>query len=201
MKTAVFDIDGVLADYEGQLVKELYRRFGSVGLRNRDKYSLEDRFVDHPEILECAQMLTEDPNFYYGLPEDVAAIRFVEDLLDDGFLAVYLTSRPSTARGFTRRWLIRKLTDTNPLVFCGASDKVGWLESVYGNMDFVVEDNPEQIEKIRKAGLTVLCWSQPWNEGIFPRLYVRSTDQELMLWASEDTEAEPFFTMETGEKS
>ena len=80
-------------------------------------------------------------------------------------------------------------------MICGVGDKADFLAHLKNEIEFVVDDNPEQIARIREVGLVVVCWSQPWNEGIFPRLYVRS-DGEVMLWAKEDIEAEPFFAME-----
>lgn len=195
-KTVVLDIDGVLADFEGQLVRELGKKFGSVGYDYRDKYRLEERFSNYPLVLEHAKMCAADHNFYYGLQLHEGAQTFVESLLDDGFEILYVSSRPAISHSYTRRWLIRHFTDIEPNLHCGVGDKVAFLTSYGVKVDFVVEDNPYHIKQLKEAGFVVVCWAQKWNEKIFPRLYVRS-DGEIMLWADEAIEAEPFFVPET----
>lgn len=198
-RAVVFDIDGVLADYEGKLIRVLADEFGQDALKHRDKFSLEERFSDYPEILVRAKELTADPNFYYGLEADENAVSFLEGLHDNGFMPIFVTSRPESVRNFTYRWLLHKTT-FNPInLFCGITDKAYFISELGQSVEFVVEDNPEQIYKLKEAQFVVLCWEQPWNEGIYPRLYTRS-DRELMLWTVPYVEAELFWT-EIGEKS
>lgn len=186
------DIDGVICDFEGKLVSVLEKQFGAIGHANRNLFRLEDRFPDRPDVLRWAQTLVEDPNFYYGLEVNYEVADFIFSLQDSRKLVMYVSSRPLSAENFTRRWLLRK-TYGQVEVYCGISDKAGFLEEIRDSVDFIIEDNPEQIESLKKAGFTVLCFDQEWNKGIFPRLYVRS-DGFMMLWASEDTEAELFWT-------
>jgi len=189
-KLVVFDIDGVLVDFEWQLVKTLGREFGEIGYYNRDKFRLEDRFKDYPQILARALELTADPNFYYGLEPNEEALKFVKSLVEDGFPVMYVSSRPPSAENFTRRWLLKNVFGQVD-VHCGVVDKTDFLSDLKDSIGTIVEDNPEQIENLKDAGFTVLCWGQPWNEGIFPRVYVRK-DGVLMYWYDESKEAREF---------
>jgi hypothetical protein len=190
-KMVVFDIDGVLAKFEPRLVEVLDGEFGSNARVNRHVFSLKERFEKHPEILFRALELVEDPNFYYGLEYDKNATVFLADLASAGFGVMYLTSRPKSSYSFTKRWLskIAPNSGTNSLFM--ESDKADFLSDV--DVDFVVEDDQSQIEKLKKSGKTVLCWHQEWNEGIFPRLYARS-DGEIMYWSEVGEESEPFWS-------
>lgn len=193
-KLVVFDIDGVLANYEDRLVRVLMEEFDNAALENRDKFSLEERFAERPDILKRAQELTADPNFYYSLEPDHDALQFVEDLVEEGFPVIYLSSRPKYTENFTRRWLLKYVYGQVD-VWCGVSDKAYFLSDLGASVEFVVEDNPSQISALKHRNFPVLVWAQKWNEGIFPRLYVRSNG-DLMLWATEDVEAMPFWLVQ-----
>lgn len=195
-KLVVMDIDGVLADFEGRLVQHLVMRFGDEAIADRSFYSLERRYNSkNPEVIGEAIRFVNDPNSYYSLEEHDGAIQFVETLMVHGHKILYLSSRPKNAYMFTRRWLSKKISDMFLNLFTGIEDKAHFLSDLGESVEFVVEDSPVQIKELKEAGFTVACWSQPWNEGIFPRFYVR-TDGVVMLWGSDDTEAEPFFSQE-----
>lgn len=193
-KLIVLDIDGVLANFEDRLVHMLWQEFGSVALENRDCYKLEDRWGDRPEVLNKARQLTADPNIYYGLEMHDGADNFLATLVFDDHPFMFVTSRPEYMESVTRRWLNRKFRITNPRLYCGILDKAEFLSRIKDSIDFVIDDNPEIIKSLQDKGFVAVCWSQEWNMGIFPRLYVRS-DGEVMLWSREDIEAEPFFEM------
>lgn len=190
-RAVVFDIDGVLADFEGQVDRELHRVFGRLADTNRSLYRFEDRYEGNLAILSYAQELTQNPNFYYGLPVIEGAIELVNTLSNMGYFPWFITSRPSLAKGFTKRWLIKHLgTDVFALA-CGISDKAKYIESIAETFEFIVEDSPGQKEELEAIGCNVLIWSQPWNERLFPRLYVRG-DGTIMLWEDESEEADSF---------
>lgn len=188
MKKVIFDIDGVVADFEGGLNRELLRKFGDLAVCDRSVFSLEKRYSG--DVLEYAQKLTNDPNFYYSIQPIFGATDFITELEDRGFDVEFCSSRPESATTFTRRWL-RGAVGGNHDLNCGIRNKARFLG---GRTDilFAVEDNPTQIENLKSVGIFVYCWDSPWNEGIFPRLYVRS-DGELMCWENSSKESSLFF--------
>lgn len=187
----VFGIDGVLADFEGQLVFALYEKFGTSAYRNRHLFSLEERYGSNPEMLKYAQELTNNPNFYYPLEQIEGGVRFVNMCVSFGAEIVFVSSRPELAEKFTRRWLDKHVSISDYALNCGIKDKVEFLEGCQEDVDFIVEDNPKNIKDLKNAGFDVLCWDQDWNQGIFPRLYKRM-DGVVMIWQNEETESEPF---------
>ncbi len=203
MKTAVFDIDGVLADYEGQLNRVLFRKFGDRGYCNRDIYSLEKRYAKEPEVLEYALALTADPNFYYPLRPIVQMLSFVEDYwIKTGNEVLFVTTRPESAETFTRRWLNKHLERfVDYTLFCGISRKSEFLlKNDFGEIEFVIEDSPSQIQDLKDNGFNALCYDQRWNQDIFPRLYCRP-DGEVMLWNDPASESESFLEFILKERS
>ena len=210
MNLVIFDVDGVVCNFEEKIVAELCRQFGQKGALNRHYYRLEDRFKHYPEILRKALELANDPNFYYGLNPISDGIRFSEELHLAGYAIMFLSSRPFLMKSFTDRWLGKNVPflekpSRSPgqhvrsykgkeFLHCGVENKAEFLEEITDSIEFVVEDSPRQIESLKDAGIPVLCWSQEWNEGIFPRLYV-SKNGILMLWVSEDEEAAPFWNV------
>jgi hypothetical protein len=78
-------------------------------------------------------------------------------------------------------------------MFVGVEDKAEFLADVV--VEFVVEDSPEQIEKLKDAGIPVLCWDKQWNEGIFPRLFT-DRNGHVFLWEEESLESIPFLEVE-----
>jgi 5'(3')-deoxyribonucleotidase len=190
-KTVVVDIDGVLADFEGRLDRTLSAKFGDRSRSDRSKYTMEERYAKDLEVLKYALDFIADPNSYYGLDECEGGINFVETLMDDGYKVLYVSARNESAYSITRRWLTKHTTDPDIFLFCGVESKADFLKD-FGEVDFAVDDSPVQIEKMKESGITAVVWHQPWNEGIFPRIYVRS-DGEIMLWPDASIEAEPLF--------
>lgn len=195
-KMIVLDVDGVLADFEGRLVETLEKEFGEIARSNRQFFRLEDRWKDRPEIVARAKEYVENPNFYYCLEEYPEVTSFAQDLNDFGYPLMFVSSRPLSAETFTRRWINKKLDLPEYVrVFCGVRDKADFLKEIADGVDFVIDDNPEEVKRLQKAGFSTLCWEQEWNRGVFPRLYVRS-DGDVMLWMEEDKESFPFFEAE-----
>lgn len=196
----VFDIDGVLADFEGKLVDALVNEFGGLGSLNRHKFNMGERFKDHPKILRRAEQYINDPNFYYGIEPNYHACNLVADFMEDGYGVMYVTSRPKSHETFTRRWLQKNTPDYSKSLglFCGVSDKADFLKDV--SVEFLIDDNPAEITRCKKNSIPVLCWWQAWNSECFPRLFVASEvdDRVLMVQANESTESVPFWSVFTG---
>lgn len=197
-KIVAFDIDGVLADFESNLVSALVEEFGGIGSLNRHLYSLEKRFKDHPKVLSRAIQYVNDPNFCYALDPIYPACMLVDGLMDLGFGVMHLTSRPRSHETFTRRWLQKHTPDYKSSLglFCGVSDKSDFLKDV--DIELLVEDNPEEITRCKNSNISVACWSQPWNDDICPKIFC--IGDELFYQPDEETDAVPFWSiLDTGE--
>lgn len=193
-KIVCFDVDGVLADFEGKLVNVLESEFGDIATKNRNLFSIEDRFENHPEIIRRAQLYINTPNFYRNLEPIKDMILLANELIGFKVGVMYLTSRPQTHEEVTRRWLQKHTENYSESLglFCGVENKADFLLDV--NAQYLIDDNPKEITRCKKSKIPVLVWSQEWNERLFPRLYA-SSNGTLMLWESEDKEAEPFWTV------
>ena len=188
----VFDIDGVLADFEGDLVSKLVDTFGISGKANRHFYEMEDRFYGRNDILDTAEYFMDYPPFYRSIEPIYSAIQFAKDLMQSGLGVMYLTSRPRGTEAFTRMWLQKHTWNySGSMGVFFAENKADFLADI--DVEFVVEDSPAHIQALKNAGKSVFCWSQPWNEGIFPRLFTERQSDTIFLWSNSRDEAEPFW--------
>lgn len=190
---AVFDIDGVVADFEGRLNFYLHTEFDRRATCNRSIYSLEERYADRPDVLKKALEFTADPNSYYPLFAETPMILFIKRIAEDGYSIYFVTSRPALAENVTRRWL-HKYVNCGFQLYCGVSDKTKFLSAAEWSQDveFAIDDSANIVKSLLAVGFNAICYDQPWNQGVFPRLYVRS-DGELMLWENESVEAQSFW--------
>lgn len=173
MKYAVFDIDGVLADFEGYLVQSLEAEFGMDARMNRHKYSLRERFGSRPDIDVRAYTLANDPRTYKHLNWDFGAVALLFEVKEQGYDVAIATSRKdhNDMRRVTEMWLGRVLHGVNfDLLFC-PDGKAPVLAEVKDHIAFVIDDNPEEIKAMKSAGIeNVFAWKQPWNEDVYPRI-------------------------------
>lgn len=192
MKTVVFDIDGVLAEFEPYLVACLENEFGSLATKGRNMYHFQERFAEYPYILEKAEGIQADPNIYYCLEPNPAAVKLVCSLIELGYGVLYVSARPKYTETYTRRWLEKHTGCYKHSLglWCGIENKADYLSDI--DVDFVVEDSPDQIQRLREFGIPYLCWGQEWNSGIFPRLVTERQSDDVFLWESESTPERPF---------
>lgn len=186
-RLVAMDIDGVLAEFEPKLVSVLYVEFGDVAKQRRDLFSLEKQFCDHPEILSRAHLYMGKPSFYIDLEPNPYMVQFTNELIDLGFRVVFISSRPRTHEGVTRRWLERNIenyADSLGLIV-GVEHKADWLVDV--SPDFLIDDNPAEILRCKQVGVPGLCYEQAWNLDVFPRI-VHDRNGEVYLQLSEDKE-------------
>lgn len=179
-KVAVFDIDGVLADFNDLLV-ELF----GVG-KGEHLYSIQERYSG--ETLVLAKAVEIDANYYYSLKPIRSGIGFVKDTLRRGYEVLFLTSRPDygSIKNFTNRWLQKQLRigginyeDTLGCVF--STNKAVYLNKHKKDVAFFIDDNPESIEDAKLVGIPVFSWAQPWNEHVFPKLYPYSGEIAIQI--------------------
>ena len=160
----IVDIDGVLADLEGRLVRHLVSRYGRAADVNRDMYAIEDRYADFPEILDAALSFVVDPNSYCSLKPIEAGLNFVEQAIARGYPVQFLSSRPKSAFGHTVSWLRRNLLDYNATLGakCLEVNKAKLILKEYKDLvAFVVDDRPDTVEKLNAGGVLAYSWAQP----------------------------------------
>lgn len=190
---AIFDVDGVLADFEGALVNYLSDSYDmDLSRHRRELYSLEDRYADILPF-EDVKRFANTPSSYIHL-ESLHGVKFVNDLIDRGWDVWFLSSRPMIARGATERWLnnrIPRYYETRG-VLVGVSDK--HVAAKEWGADILVDDSPETVNQALNAGVNAFAWDQPWNQGVFPRLTCDRGGQ-VYIWETESTEEVPFFSV------
>lgn len=193
MKIAVFDIDGVLCDFEGFLVSLCGEG------RGREFYKLSDRYSG--ETLRLATEIVKDPNYYYGL-SPLSGFNLLDDVLERKFHVLFLTNRPNVGsmENFTKRWITREIKRigyvvenlNNLLGVKFVDDKTKYLKTIKNGVEFFVDDNPEAVESANRAGIPAFTWAQPWNEHVYPKLF-STRDGIIMVQKSEWEDAEYFW--------
>lgn len=203
MKKAIIDVDGVLADFEGALVERVVEvaEYGLLRDYKRDVYSLEDRYKELPDgfpgVWKEVEKFLARPSSYANLEPLYTGVKFVDDLINDGWALIFATSRPSQVYNTTQRWLcqnIRQYAKTGGLLM--ESNKISLAQDV--GADMLVDDNPDLVKKANLAHVTAFAWEQPWNEGVFPRL-VSDREDRVWIWGGQDQAEVLFFEYEFAE--
>jgi FMN phosphatase YigB (HAD superfamily) len=185
MNIAVFDIDGVLADFNGLIVDI----FGEG--RGEELYDLRERYNGNvQQVLE----VWEDPNYYYPLNPIKEGFQLLEQAWADHDILL-LTSRPKVGmmESFTEKW-VRKQIKAIDLEFGDllgvnfVANKAAYLHSFKKDIAFFVDDNPEEIEEASKLGIPAYSWAQPWNEDVYPKLF---PERGGTIWMQETDYKEP----------
>lgn len=151
-----FDIDCVLSDFE----KEFCRRFG---WKNRHFYRLQERY---PNRTDEITKFIENPKTYAELSVEPLALAYFKFMqkTDEVYIA---TARPNNCFDVTVKWL--EENDIHPIeLLFSYTDKVKLMKDV--GIDVMIDDSPSQLKQAEEAGIFVICWSQPWNIWIYPRL-------------------------------
>ena len=189
-KFVAMDIDGVLADFEGFLVDYLDTVFSNLQ-HNRDVYDLRKRYPV-TEVRECASRFTADPNTYYAVPRIDEGFQLMDEILRTLGDVLLVTSRPVACETFTKRWIAREMKEwgmnyNDLLGVSFASNKSSFLFPMRDKIAFLVDDNPEEVLEAQKFGLTAFSWAQPWNEEVYPKVFV-TRDGYTMYQQNEHTD-------------
>jgi hypothetical protein len=195
-KMVIFDIDGVLANFEGTLVEYLREKYGKDAFANRSMYSIEGRFANRKDILADALAFTADPNSYYGLEPIIKGVELAGALIARDYPVLFLSGRPQVAQETTIRWL-RKYVEGYDLALgaaCVGSLKMKRILSpeVKDLIEFVVDDNPEIVAELNKSDIIAYAWSQPWNAGTYP-VIIPDNNHCADVFKNKFDKAVPFF--------
>jgi len=165
-KLALFDMDGTLFDYDGQMKKDLialasYNEFPSTtAIQDGDLWKLTKV---HPHLGARIELIRKQPGWWRDLPKFQLGWDVYQVAEDLGFCTKILTKGPrskSVAWAEKVECIDRHFGESVPIDIVG-KDKKG----TYGRV--LVDDYPEYVLgwlKYRKRGLAILP-KQPVNEG------------------------------------
>lgn len=169
--TVIVDVDGVIADFE----EEFCERFG---YDHREMYSLHQRYPNVDKELIDEFIMSPD-SYERIIPIFGGAVALLGTLRSRGHYIVLMTSRDKKLAEVTREWLEGYEIQYNELWF--AKDKsvaIGEFNKMYpGRKAFLLIDDCRTTLENLPDEVQGVAWSQPWNEGYFPRMRYNS---ELM---------------------
>ncbi|MEM4190030.1 MAG: hypothetical protein QW544_05910 [Candidatus Caldarchaeum sp.] len=154
------DVDGVLADLAGMIIK-LYREQTGVTLERSmitewefwHKLSLtRQQFMDM--IVEAWSRWTEIEPLEDDLSEDVEQLSKIGDV-------DILTQRPAETIRHVKQWL--RHHNIKYRSFTWVPLKTSKSTFVY---DVYIDDSPRLAEKLQNTGRLLLLYDQPWNRGV-----------------------------------
>lgn len=157
-RVAIFDIDGVLANFEEKFCE-------AFGNKNRHLYDL---FARYPELDESLliEWLGDEEN-YKDLNPIFGGISLLNDLKSKGYYILLITSRPKSLQKVTTDWLKKYYLDYDELFF--GKDKVEVTKSFQHLNDnkkvsIFIDDHLPTLRAMRESfKFPCVCWSQPWN--------------------------------------
>jgi phosphoglycolate phosphatase-like HAD superfamily hydrolase len=167
-----FDLDGVLADMEGELVRQAEILFGAIRLRstpkadaaaNADVPAISHLDLSSQQEHRLWQHVETIPNFWESLAEieSGAVARLASLASERRWEIIFLTKRPpsagATSQVQTQRWLEAK-GFTMPSVFVVQRSR-GLIADALA-LDFVVDDRPENCLDVvvDSRARAVLVW-------------------------------------------
>lgn len=137
---ALIDLDGTVADYEGQMLKDLEELRGPTETVTK---SIWDHQGEH--IVRRMDTIKNTPDWWANLPVIEAGMRVVEVLREQEWEMLILTKGPkNTKQAWTQKvvWAEEKMPDAYPIITGGRRDnKSGGKSLVYGKVLF--DDYPE----------------------------------------------------------
>jgi predicted methyltransferase len=170
--SVVFDIDGVLADFEGAFCQ-------TFGEYNRHLYGLEQRFPEN--LSKSIQNFVESPESYTDLSPIFGGIVTLNQFKQRGYHILIVTGRDKSLRGVTRKWLSRYNVHYNDLYFSNNKlESIKDFQHVRSNLkvQYIIDDSVEVLDTVSDGlGIPALAWEQEWNKHYTPRIRY---DQELM---------------------
>ena len=161
--TIAVDIDGVLADFEGEFLD----RFGYA---NRHMNSLSARY---PETdVELIKEFVNSPSTYErALPIFGGLVALLGGAKANGFYVLLITSRPKHLAEVTKEWLEGYEAQYDEIWFSQAkSVAIQEYNEMYPHRKIIllVDDIIENVLELPE-GTTGVVWEQPWNDGYYPR--------------------------------
>lgn len=156
MSRVILDLDGCLADFDALACE----KFGPC---DRKVYRLEERW---PERAEEVRRFATNP-LTYALLKPISGARAAVSRIAESHDVVYVTARPGgqITEEITRLWLEWHGFPRRETHVVDWQEKVFRIQSLLDKREgFAVDDSPVQIENMRRLGISVVVFDQPWNE-------------------------------------
>lgn len=173
-KIAVFDCDGVLADFEGEFCD-------AFGTKNRHLYSLSARYPEvDPDLIK---EWVNDAENYRNLNPIFGGVTLLNQLKSKGFFIVLVTSRPEKLEKVTIEWLELYNIPYDSLTLLGGQMPKGeFLQDINGIQIFI-DDSVTELKNMKSYFPEAVClaWAQPWNDKYFPRATYDREQMKVMV--------------------
>lgn len=151
-KIACVDIDGVVFDFIGMLIK----RFGEGDL---SKYSISEMYPNLPQ--SEIEEFVHDPANYLDASPVPNALWGLDRLRKAGYEIVFCTVRPIENK-HTAKWLDYYLVDYKEINrFNTVDEKLEYIKKT--SPDVAIDDKQEIIERLTESGIHSVLIAQPWN--------------------------------------
>lgn len=148
-RKVAIDMDGVLADFEGEFCKEF-------GYDRRELVSLESRYPEHArKIVE----FINDGFVYKRLKPIQLGLDIVNYLNEMYFDVLIVTARPTHTDYVSRDWLERR--GVNFMSFCQDSHKTGRIATLKPLL--AIDDLFSVHMSLLKHNIPTIIVAQPWN--------------------------------------
>ena len=159
--TVICDLDGVIADFNGYVQQMIGPPVDPHAYLGSERWPGKE--AEFESILH-------DPNTYSKLLPVRGAKKGIDRLANIYPNIVYVTARDygnkSEMVEQTSKWLSDWNFQSFPLYVTGVDEKAALIQSLIGNKrnGFAIDDSPYQIMSLANRGLSVIIFTQPWNE-------------------------------------
>lgn len=188
VKIAALDLDGVLAAYPEHWLTFLGYN-GSGGNLGVENFSLVTGAPGIPrEAYTRLKHLYRSEGFEAEVPAMPGAAEFTRHLKALGYYIVIISARPveryKRLYSDSIRWLMQNgITYDAVLWDANKEDRI--IRDLPG-VDFVLDDDPANVERLTKAGINAFMLARPYNEEARQRLpWVRNFDEVINVMKGE----------------
>lgn len=194
MKIGV-DIDGVIADSLNTWVRELNRHFA------QDKKLEDIVFYQFEKIYNVSWeemdrfFRTNQELLLTNLAPVEQAAEILRRLKDDHDLML-ITARPEQYRYLTEKWLREHGIVYDNLVMTNFGDKSCHCKSM--DIEIFIEDSLENALSIYQAGIPVILFDAPYNQGPLPKGMLRKKNWQEIYQALINRERKMFPVFPSG---
>lgn len=172
-KVAALDLDGVLAAYPEHWLSFLARTVGTCdpplgSVLDVRKFSLVTGVERIPrEQYTKLKHTYRSEGFEAEVPALPGAVEFAQQLKALGYLIVIITARPAERYkrlySDTIRWLMENKIPYDAVMF--DTNKEDRIIKDLPVVDFVLDDDPTNVERLSKAGIRAFLFDRPYNQG------------------------------------